>query len=80
MRIEINLYASLSTYLPRVEGEAGSRLREVDDGMTILDLLRRYQVPMDQVKLIFLNGVHAGGGEVLHEGDRVGIFPPIAGG
>jgi molybdopterin converting factor small subunit len=80
MRIEVNLYASLAPYLPRIEGAAGSRVREVDEGTTILGLLRLYQVPADQVKLIFLNGIHAGGDEVLHDGDRLGVFPPIAGG
>jgi molybdopterin converting factor small subunit len=27
-----------------------------------------------------LNGIHAQGDEVLKEGDRVGAFPPVAGG
>jgi len=30
--------------------------------------------------MIFLNGLHATGDEVLREGDRVGVFPPVAGG
>jgi molybdopterin converting factor small subunit len=35
---------------------------------------------MDRVKLIFLNGLHAQGDEILSEGDRVGVFPAVAGG
>jgi molybdopterin converting factor small subunit len=35
---------------------------------------------MDKVKIIFLNGIHASGEETLREGDRVGVFPPVAGG
>jgi molybdopterin converting factor small subunit len=27
-----------------------------------------------------LNGIHARGDEVLKDGDRVGAFPPVAGG
>ncbi len=53
---------------------------EVPEGSTIRGLLQSLHVPIDSVKLIFLNGVHAGGDEVLKEGDRVGVFPPVAGG
>jgi molybdopterin converting factor small subunit len=37
-------------------------------------------IPPEAPKVIFLNGVHATGNEVLKEGDRVGAFPPVAGG
>lgn len=79
MRIELKLYASLGRYMPE-QGSGFTRTMEVADGSTIRALLERLQVPMDAVKLIFLNGVHAGGDEVLREGDRVGVFPPVAGG
>ncbi len=79
MRIELKLYASLARYMP--EQNAGLPLStEVAEGSTIRSLLEGLQVPMDTVKLIFLNGVHADGCEVLKEGDQVGVFPPIAGG
>ncbi len=78
--IEINLYASLAAFLPRAERVTAGPMLDVDEGTTILELLRRFQVPMEQVKMIFLNGVHATGEEVLHERDRVGVFPAVAGG
>jgi sulfur carrier protein ThiS len=74
MRIELNLYASLSRSVPRT-GPV-----EVDEETTILGLLRRLDVPMDKVKIIFLNGIHASGEESLKDGDRIGVFPPVAGG
>lgn len=79
MRIEINLFASLAVYAPAGEGR-GSRFLNVETGMTIREVLKRLGVPLDSVKMIFLNGVHGNGGEVLKEGDRVGVFPPVAGG
>jgi sulfur carrier protein ThiS len=79
MRIELKLYASLSRYAPG--GRTGMEgAMEVPEGSTIRGLLQSLHVPIDSVKLIFLNGVHAGGDEVLKEGDRVGVFPPVAGG
>lgn len=80
MKIELNLYASLARYLPREGGAPVNRIWEVDEDTTILALLDRLQVPMGRVKLIFLNGLHARGDEILRDGDRVGVFPPVAGG
>jgi sulfur-carrier protein len=74
MKIELNLYASLARSVPRT----GSV--DVDEETTILGLLRRLDVPMDKVKIIFLNGIHASGEESLKDGDRIGVFPPVAGG
>jgi molybdopterin converting factor small subunit len=79
MKIELNLFASLRRYHPETGSPIGKFI-EVSSGTTILGLLKRLEVPMDKVKLIFLNGNHAGGEEVLSEGDRVGVFPPVAGG
>jgi molybdopterin converting factor small subunit len=53
---------------------------EIAEGSTIIDILRRLEVPLDKVRVIFLNGLHVTGDEVLKEGDRVGVFPPVAGG
>lgn len=74
MKVELNLYASLVRFVPRTGP------LEVGEDITILGLLRHLDVPMDKVKIIFLNGVHASGNETLHDGDRVGVFPPVAGG
>ena len=74
MKVELNLYASLARFVPR-KGPV-----EVQGETTILGLLRRLNVPMDRVKIIFLNGVHASGEESLKDGDRIGVFPPVAGG
>ena len=80
MNIELNLYASLARYLPRESGAPRNRVRDVAEGTTIRALLLHLQVPMGRVKLIFLNGIHAHGEEVLKDGDRVGVFPAVAGG
>jgi len=74
MKVELNLYASLARSVPRT-GPV-----EVGNDTTILGLLTHLGVPMDKVKIIFLNGTHASGNETLRDGDRVGVFPPVAGG
>ena len=79
MKIQLNLYASLTRYLPH-EGKANSCTVSLSDGTTVGELLRQLEIPSDAVKLVFLNGVHATGDEILKDGDRVGVFPPIGGG
>jgi len=74
MKVELNLYASLGRSVPR-KGPV-----EIDEETTIMGLLRRLDVPLDKVKIIFLNGIHASGLETLKDGDRIGVFPPVAGG
>jgi molybdopterin synthase sulfur carrier subunit len=79
MKIELRLYASLSRYLPE-KREGNSCDMEIAPGTTINELLRDRNIPPEAPRVIFLNGVHARGDEILKEGDRIGAFPPVAGG
>jgi molybdopterin converting factor small subunit len=79
MKIELRLYASLGRYLPEKKKD-NSCIAEVEPGTTIRKLLLQFHIPPEARKIIFLNGIHAQGDEVLQEGDRVGVFPPVAGG
>ena len=80
MKIEVKLYASLARY--GHEGSVGKppQAMEFAEGTTIKGLIEALKVPAEAVKVVFLNGIHASGDEVLKEGDRVGVFPPVAGG
>jgi sulfur carrier protein ThiS len=80
MKIELKLYASLGKYMPQVPLEKKQEYLEVGEGTTIKTLLEDLKVPLETVKLIFVNGVHAKEDDFLKEGDRVGVFPPVAGG
>jgi len=79
MKIELRLYASLAAFMPEQTGGKALTM-ELSDGSTIQDLLQQLKVPKKQIKVIFLNGIHASDGDILKEGDRVGIFPAVAGG
>jgi molybdopterin synthase sulfur carrier subunit len=80
MKIEVKLYASLGRYMPQAGLEKGQNYLEVGEGTTIKALLENLKVPLETVKLIFLNGIHAKDNEVLKDRDRLGVFPPVAGG
>jgi molybdopterin converting factor small subunit len=37
-------------------------------------------IPRPEIKLVFLNGIHAQMDTAVKDGDRLGFFPPIGGG
>lgn len=79
MKVNLNLFASLTSYLP--PGSQGhSCAIEVDEGTSVQEVLEQLKIPADMPRLVFLNGIHAKGPEILKEGDRLTVFPPIAGG
>ncbi|HMK35337.1 MAG TPA: MoaD/ThiS family protein [Desulfomonilaceae bacterium] len=79
MKIDLNLFASLAPLLPA--GATGhSCILEMSGAKTVRELLNELNIPDDMPKIVFLNGLHAHGDEVLKDGDRLTVFPPIAGG
>lgn len=79
MKVEVNLYATLSRYMPN--GSKGpTHVVEIRDGATVGELLRQLGVPEKSAKLIFLDGMHSNLDAVLKEGSRLGVFPPVGGG
>jgi sulfur-carrier protein len=80
MKIQLNLFASLTKFLPVLKDSGFSIQMEIADGTTIEALLDQLKIPREQPKIIFLNGLHAEVNAVLKEGDRLGVFPPLAGG
>ena len=80
MRIQVRLYASLERFMPGEKDRSYFHDMEVDEGTTAGEFLHALHVPAETVKLIFLNGIHAQADQILKEGDRLGVFPPVAGG
>ncbi len=79
MKIEVNLYATLSQYIPG--GNKGpTHVVDVREGATVSELLQQLGVPEKSVKLIFLDGKHSDLDAVLKEENRLGVFPPVGGG
>ena len=83
MKIAFKLFASLSDYLPT--GSRGNRIElDVDEGTTVGELIRRYQVPERSAHLVLVNGVFVSPSDRfrhrLQEHDELAIWPPIAGG
>lgn len=75
MDIEIRCFATLADYAPK-----DGKLSGLPDGVTpalVMDLLG---IPKDEVRIIFINGIHAEPNAALAQGDRLGLFPAVGGG
>ena len=79
MIIYLALFALLSQYQPDGQGGRGARPMDVADGATVGDLIARIGLP-DGPRTVFINGRRADDDQPLCNGDRLAIFPPIAGG
>ncbi len=88
MRITFKLFAMLANYLPlEYEGNVrvGNELPlDVPEGTTLEAVLEKFPLPRALVHLVLVNGEFILPGDrarhVLHDGDAVAIWPPIAGG
>ena len=79
MKVNVVLFATLERYQPDGAGGRHARTFELPEGTTIANVITTLGLP-DEPRLIFVNSRHADGADALHDGDRLAIFPPVAGG
>jgi len=75
IKIDLNLFVTLSKYLPE-----DSEWYEISDNTSIGQLIDELGIPEDLVKLIFVNGKKQDRRYLLQNRDRLGLFPPVGGG
>jgi sulfur carrier protein ThiS len=83
MRIQLALFASLSQYLPETGNgnrlSAHAQMIDLPDGLTVGQVIVHLALP-DEPRIVFVNNRHAPDEHVLQDGERLAIFPPVAGG
>jgi len=79
MEIEYLLFASFADYMPE-NRQGQSCVMTLEEGSTVGILIEHLNLPENKPKMIFLNGIRAKEDMLLKNGDRVGIFPLVAGG
>lgn len=75
MNITVKCFASLSRFSP-----PNAEAYPVTPGDTAQSVVERLGIPLDDLKLVFVNGTHAPLTTILAEGDRLGLFPAVGGG
>jgi molybdopterin synthase sulfur carrier subunit len=73
--IQLKLFAALGELSP----ENADRVA-IQPGISVKELLDRMKIPSVKAHLIFIDGVKQSLESRLNGGERVGIFPPVAGG
>lgn len=79
LKIKVKLYATLSSFLGDVPSGTPVEM-DMPVGSTLGSLAELLKLPLDEVKICFVNGRIVELEQVLKEGDEVGIFPPVGGG
>lgn len=74
MRLEIKCFASLACHAPQ------DGFLKMPEGSTVAGVMQNLSVEPEEVKIIFINGVHAEPTSLLHDGDRLGLVPAVGGG
>lgn len=82
MQVDVKLFASLRKKIPPSSGRpAGKSTIELPDDATLADLIYQLDIPPDLAQMVLVNGEQTREcGHTLADGDRVSIFPPVAGG
>lgn len=77
MKIRVELQAYLEDYAP---ADGGIFAYEMPDGTTVADLIRKLGVPEELASVLVIGEDAVEPAQTLHEGDRVIVIPPVAGG
>lgn len=75
IHISIHLFATLANFQPD-----NADKYPIEPGTSVQDILIKLRVPLEDVRLVFINGVKGAMGSIPQDGDRVGVFPPVGGG
>ncbi len=78
LTVTLSLYAGLDRHLS--SPARGPLTVEVQQGLRVADVLEGLRVPREEVKVVIVNHRLAGLDHVLADGDRVAVFPTVAGG
>jgi molybdopterin converting factor small subunit len=73
--IQLKLFAALTPLSPDNSDQI-----PIVPGTSVKALLEQFGIPIVKAHLIFINGVKRSIETRLNGGERVGIFPPVAGG
>jgi len=77
--VQVRLFATLRRYFPDLQ--LGEPITVVlPDGATVGQLIEHLKVPIEEVKIVFVNNIVRDMESTLEDGDVVGIFPPVGGG
>ena len=79
MQVTVKLYATLGRYGRGKQPRSPLEMK-LSEEATLQDLFNQLKIPLEEIRITFVNGVIQEAGWKLKDGDEVGMFPPIGGG
>ncbi len=74
MQVTVKLFATLR------QERFDIKSLNLPPGTTVAEMVKQLGIPENEVTLIFINGRHGQLTSELHDGDTLGMFPPVGGG
>lgn len=75
----VKLSSSLRRHVEEYVPAAGLNI-ELEPDRTVGDVVEDLGLPLSGIKIIMVNGKHAGLDHTLADGDRLALFPAVGGG
>jgi molybdopterin converting factor small subunit len=79
VKVYVKLYALFRKHHPGPNRSIPLEV-ELPEGAIVADLVPALHLPAELVRSVFVNNEARDVKAVLHDGDQVGLFPPVAGG
>lgn len=79
MALTVMLSTTLRQYVPDYNPETGVVIN-FDRPLTTRELAEKLGLPLPEIRIIMLNGRHAGLEQTVADNDRIGFFPAVGGG
>ncbi|MDR2825794.1 MAG: MoaD/ThiS family protein [Deltaproteobacteria bacterium] len=79
MPVNVILSTTLRNCVPGYQPAIGLSL-EWTKALSVRELAEKLNLPLDEIKIVMLNGRHASFEHKIHDGDRIGFFPAVGGG
>lgn len=72
--IEVRFFATLR--------DGRGKIAEIpaEEASCAADVLRRFDIPAEEVAILLINGFHSKPEDPVKEGDVISLFPPVGGG
>lgn len=74
MEVNVKLFATLR------DGRFKEEMANINENTQISDVISKYNIPKEEVKICLLNGRDADLNQTLKNGDTLSLFPPVGGG
>jgi len=79
MKLTVKLSTTLRDCVPGYEPEAGLQV-DMPEGGTVAQLAQHLGLPLQDIKIVMVNGRQHKVDDLLRDGDRVAYFPAVGGG